>query len=61
MTHLSPLSDIHKIGMYGNIENKTESNLLEISEETSKSIYQITKFKNSDSCLLYTSPSPRDA
>ena len=51
MTHLSPLSDIHKIGMYGNIENKTESNLLEISEETSKSIYQITKFKNSDSSL----------
>ena len=47
MTLLSPLGDIHKIGKYGNIENKAESNLLEISEETSKSIYQITKFKNS--------------
>ena len=51
MTLLSPLSDIHKIGIYGNIENKTESNLLEISEETLKSIYQITKFKNSNSSL----------
>ena len=51
MTLLSPLGDIHKIGMYGNIENKAESNLLEISEETSKSIYQITKFKNSNSSL----------
>ena len=51
MTLLSPLRDIHKIGKYGNIENKAESNLLEISEETSKSIYQITKFKNSDSSL----------
>ena len=51
MTLLSPLGDIHKIGKYGNIENKAESNLLEISEETSKSIYQITKFKNSDSSL----------
>ena len=51
MTLLSPLSDIHKIGIYGNIENKTESNLLEISEETSKSIYQIAKFKNSNSSL----------
>ena len=51
MTILSPLGDIHKIGKYGNIENKAESNLLEISEETSKSIYQIAKFKNSDSSL----------
>ena len=51
MTLLSPLGDIHKIGIYGNIENKAESNLLEISEEISKSIYQITKFKNSDSPL----------
>ena len=51
MTLLSPLSDIHKIRIYGNIENKAESNLLEISEETSKSIYQITKFKNSNSFL----------
>ena len=47
----SPLGDIHKIGIYGNIENKAESNLLEISEEISKSIYQITKFKNSNSSL----------
>ena len=47
----SPLADIHKIGIYGNIENKTETNLLEISEETSKNIYQITKFKNTDSSL----------
>ena len=52
MTLLSPLGDIHKIGIYGNIENKTESNLLEISEETSKNIYQITKFKNTDSSLI---------
>ena len=51
MTLLSPLVDIHKIGIYGNIENKAESNLLEISEETSKNIYQITKFKNNDSSL----------
>ena len=51
MTLLSPLADIHKIGIYGNIENKTETNLLEISEETSKNIYQITKFKNTDSSL----------
>ncbi len=51
MTLLSPLSDIHKIGIYGNIENKAESNLIEISEETSKSIYQITKFKNFNSSL----------
>ena len=52
MTLLSPLGDIHKIGIYGNIENKAESNLLEISEETSKNIYQITKFKNTDSSLI---------
>ena len=51
MTLLSPLGDIHKIGIYGNIENKAETNLLEISEETSKNIYQITKFKNTDSSL----------
>jgi len=51
MTLLSPLADVHKIGIYGNIENKTETNLLEISEETSKNIYQITKFKNTDSSL----------
>ena len=52
MKLLSPLGDIHKIGIYGNIENKAESNLLEISEETSKNIYQITKFKNTDSSLI---------
>lgn len=52
MTLLSPLGDIHKIGIYGNIENKAETNLLEISEETSKNIYQITKFKNTDSSLI---------
>ena len=51
MKVLSPLGDIHKIGIYGNIENKAETNLLEISEETSKNIYQITKFKNTDSSL----------
>ena len=41
MTSVPPLSDVHKIGIFGNTENKDESNLLEVSEETSKSIYQI--------------------
>ena len=51
MTSVPPLSDVHKIGIFGNTENKDESNLLEVSEETSKSIYQITKFKNSNSSV----------
>ena len=48
MTLISPLSNIHKIGTFWNIENKSKDSLLEITEEKSKKIYQITKFKNSN-------------
>ena len=48
----SPLSEIHKLGLYGDYDGKNQEDLIKISEVTNLSVFQV--------CLLYTSPSPRD-
>ena len=85
MTSISALNHIHKTGLFGNYESKSEENLLKVSEIKNMLIVQIVQYKNSsvsfqsididglklkneplsvvsnnDTCLLYTSPSPRD-
>ena len=47
MTSVSPLSNIYKKGLYGDYENKNESNLIKISEAKNLLIVQIVKYKNS--------------
>ena len=47
MTSVSALIHIHKIGLFGNHENKNEKNLLKVSEITNMLIVQIVQFKNS--------------
>ncbi len=47
MTMLSPLQNIHSEGSYGNFENKTENELLKISELKNLLIVQIVQYKNS--------------
>ena len=47
MTSVSALSYIHKIGLFGNYENKDEGNLLKISEIKNMLIVQIVQYKNS--------------
>ncbi len=44
---ISPLKNIHSEGSYGNFENKTENELLKISEVKNLLIVQIVQYKNS--------------
>ena len=47
MTSISALNNIHKIGIFGNYENKSEENLLKVSEIKNLLIVQIVQYKNS--------------
>ena len=47
MTSISALSYIHKTGLLGNYKNKSEDNLLKVSEIKNMLIVQIVQFKNS--------------
>ena len=47
MKSISALNHIHKIGLFGNYENKNEENLLKVSEIKNLLIVQIVKYKNS--------------
>ena len=47
MTSLSALNYIHKLGLFGNHENKNEENLLKIFEIKNLLIVQIVQYKNS--------------
>ena len=47
MTSLSALNHIHKTGLFGNHENKSEENLLKVSEIKNMLIVQIVQYKNS--------------
>ena len=47
MTTVSALNHIHKLGLFGNHENKKEKNLLKLSEIKNLLIIQIVQYKNS--------------
>ena len=47
MTSISALNHIHKIGIFGNHENKNEESLLKVSEIKNLLIVQIVQYKNS--------------
>ncbi len=47
MTSISALNHIHKIGLFGNYENKNEENLLKVSEIKNLLIVQIVQYKSS--------------
>ena len=48
MTHISPLNFVHKIGKFGDHTEKSDQDLLKVSEINKLLIFQIAKFKNSD-------------
>ena len=47
MTSVSALNHIHKLGLFGNHENKNEESLLKVSEIQNLLIVQIVQYKNS--------------
>ena len=47
MTYISSLQNIHKLGTFGDYENKNENELLKLKEVKNLIIYQIVKYKNS--------------
>ena len=47
MTSVSALNYIHKIGLFGNYENKKDEKLLKVSEIQNLLIVQIVQYKNS--------------
>ena len=47
MTSMSALNYIHKTGLFGNHESKSEENLLKVSEIKNMLIVQIVQYKNS--------------
>ena len=48
MKQVSPLNFIHQKNKFGNFENKTQKDLLKISEISNVLIFQLVKFKNSN-------------
>ena len=48
MTQTSPLNFVHKVGKFGDHEEKNESDLLKISEVNGLLIFQIAQYKNSN-------------
>ena len=47
MSSISALANVHTKGLFGDYENKSESNLLKISEKKNLLIVQIVQYKNS--------------
>lgn len=48
MTNVSSLNQIHKLGKFGDYENKKDESLIKISEVSNICIFQVVKFKNSN-------------
>ena len=48
MSNVSPLSFVHKKGLFGDFENKNENNLIKIKEIININLFQIVKYKNSN-------------
>ena len=51
MTHISALENVHTKGLFGDHEDKSENNLLKISENRDLLIIQIVQYKNSSSSI----------
>ena len=51
MTAVSALKNVHKLGLFGNYENKNEKNLIKVSEIKNLLIVQIVQYKNSKTLL----------
>ena len=47
MKSVSALNNVHKLGLFGNYENKNEENLIKVSEIKNLLIVQIVQYKNS--------------
>ena len=47
MKSVSALNNVHKLGLFGNYENKKDKNLIKISEIKNLLIVQIVQYKNS--------------
>ena len=46
MSNISSLSNVHKIGLFGDYQNKNENNLIKIKEIKNINLYQVVKYKN---------------
>ena len=51
MTYISPLNEVHKKGLYGDYEEKSEKDLIKISDIKNNSIFQIVKYDKTDNAL----------
>ena len=47
MNNISSLSNVHKIGLFGDYQNKNENNLIKIKEIKNINLYQVVKYKSS--------------
>ena len=47
MTQTSPLNFVHKVGKFGDHEEKNENDLLKVSEVNGLLIFQIARYKDS--------------
>ena len=47
MTHISPLNFVHKIGKFGDHTEKSDQDILKVSEINKLLIFQIAKYRNS--------------
>ena len=47
MKSVSALNNVHKLGLFGNYDNKNDKNLIKVSEIKNLLIVQIVQYKNS--------------
>ena len=52
MKSVSALNNVHKLGLFGNYENKNDKNLIKVSEIKNLLIVQIVQYKNSKILLV---------
>ena len=52
MTNTSPLNFVHKVGKFGNNDNKSQNNILKVSEINGLIIFQIAQYKKSSFDVL---------
>ena len=46
MSNISSLSNVHKVGLFGDYQNKNENNLIKIKEIKNINLYQVVKYKS---------------
>ena len=51
MNSISSLNNVHKLGLFGDHNNKNENQIIKIKEIKNKNLFQVVKYKNSEKSI----------